>query len=57
MAALEVAAEHDVGVNMENAAVVDMRERPVVIALVDEILERAWRVVGVAVNRRPDGGV
>jgi hypothetical protein len=54
MAALEVAAEHDVGVNMENAAVVDMRER---LALVDEIIERAWRVVGVAVNRRPDGGV
>jgi hypothetical protein len=50
VAALKVAAKHDVRVTMKYRTLMNMRERPVFISLVDKITEAARCVVGVTVH-------
>src|SRR5687768_11655759 len=48
MAALKIAAKHDMRPFMQDRGVVNMRERPVIIAFVDQILDGARRIIGMA---------
>jgi hypothetical protein len=46
--ALEVAGKDDMGIRMELLVSVDVTKRPVLVALADQIIERAWGVRIVA---------
>ena len=45
VATLQIAAEHDMRLLVEDCGLVHMRERPIVIALVDHIFDGARRIV------------
>ncbi len=47
MAALQVAAEDNVRVAVKHVTLMHMRERPIIVPLVDEIIEAARRVIGM----------
>src|SRR5713226_4942076 len=48
MPALKIAAEYNVRLLVKNGGLVDMRQRPIVVAVVDEIIEGAGRIVCMA---------
>ena len=48
VAALQIAAEHDMRPLVEDSGLVHMRERPIVVALVDQVFDGAWRIVRVS---------
>ena len=50
VAALKIATKHDVGVTMKHRTLMNMREGPVVVSLVNKIIEAARRIVGVTVH-------
>jgi hypothetical protein len=45
MSALEIAAKHDVRSLVQDGGLVNMHERPIVVALVDQVLDGARRKV------------
>lgn len=48
MAALQIAAEYDMRPLVKDSGLVHMRERPVVVTLVDQVFDGAWRIVRVS---------
>ena len=48
VASLEVTGEDYVRPLVKNGRLMYMAESPVIVSLVDQVIERAWRIVGVA---------
>ena len=53
--ALKIAAEGDMRPLVQDGGLVHMRERPIVVALVDQVLDGARRIVGVAAHAAQTG--
>ena len=48
--ALQIAAEDNMRPLVENGGLMHMRERPIVVALVDQVLDGAWRIIRVSLH-------
>src|ERR1051325_9985401 len=57
MAALQVAAENDMRILVQNAGLMHMRQRPIIVTLVHELIETARRVILVRSIHASEGGM
>ena len=55
MAALKIAAKGDMRPLVQDGSRVNMRERPVIVALVDQVLDSARRIIGMAAHAAQPG--
>ena len=55
MPTLKIAAEYNMRVLMENRRLMDVRQRPIIVAFVNELIERAGRIVGVTSHAAESG--
>ena len=55
MPALQIAAEHNMRPFVKHRGLMHVRQRPVVVSLVDEVIDGARRIVGVAAHSAETG--